>query len=227
MAFGHNLMSESGDIDKSEHRSRREEMVRTQIEARGVGDQTVLGAMRCVPRHLFLPPNAQRFAYDDSPYNIGFGQTISQPYIVAYMTELLHLQPHHKVLEIGTGSGYQTAVLAEIVKAVYSIEVVPQLQAGAEILLEALGYKNIGSRVSDGYYGWPEAAPFDAILVTAAPARTPEPLLDQLSDGGRMVIPIGESFQYLEIFHKLGDKIQKERNIGVRFVPMTGRAERN
>jgi len=198
-------------------------MVRKQIEARGVKDSLVLQAMRKVPRHLFLPSDQQRYAYDDSPFSIGYGQTISQPFIVAYMTELLNLQKHHRVLEIGTGSGYQTAILAEIVEEVNSIEIVPELKERAESLLKELAYTNLNIRVSDGYYGWPEKGPFDGILVAAAPALAPEPLLVQLADGGRMVIPVGESSQYLEVYFRDGDQIRKEQNISVRFVPMTGK----
>lgn len=201
-------------------------MVRKQIEARGVKDLLVLEAMRKVPRHLFLPSDQRCYAYEDGPFNIGYGQTISQPFIVAYMTELLRPKPHHKVLEIGTGSGYQTAILAEIVKEVYSIEIIPELREKADSLLRELGYSNLNIRVSDGYYGWPDEAPFDCILVAAAPMATPEPLLKQLADGGRMVIPVGESSQYLDTYSRVGGRIHKEQNIPVRFVPMTGRAEK-
>jgi len=200
-------------------------MVRRQIEARGVKDARVLEAMRKVPRHLFVPPDQIHNAYEDGPFGIGYGQTISQPYIVAYMTEILHLEPHHKVLEIGSGCGYQTAVLAELAGKVCGIEIIPELAERAALLLNRLGYANLNIKVADGYYGWPEKAPFDGILVAAAPVATPEPLLEQLADGGRMVIPVGESSQYLEVYRRDGKRLHKEQDIPVRFVPMTGRSE--
>ncbi|HBC46400.1 MAG TPA: protein-L-isoaspartate O-methyltransferase [candidate division Zixibacteria bacterium] len=211
------------DIDQ-QFAAQRNYMVRTQIEARGVSDRRVLDAMRSVPRHLFLPENLRRLAYDDSPVSIGYGQTISQPYIVAYMTELLQPEPTDIVLDLGTGSGYQAAILAQLVKTVYTIEIVPELKKMAETVLEHLKYANVSSRVGDGYYGWPEAAPFNGIVVAAAPGRVPEPLLKQLADGGRLVIPVGETFQYLEVYTRQGGEIKHEKNIPVRFVPRTGTA---
>jgi protein-L-isoaspartate(D-aspartate) O-methyltransferase len=219
------MMLFSGPSDGGKFQAQRDYMVRAQIEARGVTDSLVLNAMRKVPRHLFLPESAQRFAYEDSPYNIGYGQTISQPYIVALMTEILRLKPHCKVLDIGTGSGYQAAVLAEIVDSVYTIEIICPLLERADTLLKSLGYKNIFTRCGDGYDGWPEAAPFDGIVVAAAPEKVPQPLLDQLADGGRLVIPVGDAHQYLEVYTRKGQKIIREQNIPVRFVPMTGKAE--
>ncbi len=203
----------------------RDYMVRSQIESRGVRDQRVIEAMKKVPRHIFVPDQLRRFAYDDSPISIGHGQTISQPYIVAFMTELLRPKPHHKVLDIGTGSGYQAAVLAEIVGIVHTIEIVPELKAQAETILKRLGYANIISHAGDGYFGWSEDAPFDGILVAAAPEKVPEPLLDQLAEGGRLVIPVGDTFQFLEVYTREQNQIRRERNIAVRFVPMTGTAE--
>jgi protein-L-isoaspartate(D-aspartate) O-methyltransferase len=213
------------ELSDDQYQSLRDQMVKSQIEARGVTDQNVLNAMRRVPRHLFLPVNLRRFAHDDSPISIGYGQTISQPFIVAFMTELLKLKSTDKILDIGTGSGYQAAILAQLVTSVYTIEIVPELGEEADALLKQLGYANIDSRVGDGYYGWPEAAPFDSIVVAAAPERVPEPLLEQLSEGGRLVIPVGDTFQYLEVYARRGNEILREKNIPVRFVPMTGMAE--
>jgi protein-L-isoaspartate(D-aspartate) O-methyltransferase len=206
----------------------RKTMVRTQIEARGVRNPVVLDAMRSVERHRFVPETERAAAYEDHPLPIGNGQTISQPYIVALMTELLDPKIHHKVLEIGTGSGYQTAVLAEVVGQVFSIEIVEPLGKQAEQTLKELGYDNVHLRVGDGYRGWPEEAPFDGILVTAAPPHIPQPLIDQLKIGGRMVIPVGESWwgQQLQLLVKNPDgKVEVKRSIGVRFVPMTGEAQ--
>ncbi len=203
----------------------RDYMVKSQIESRGVRDPRVLEAMKKVPRHVFVPEQLRRFAYDDSPISIGHGQTISQPYIVAFMTELLRPKAHYKVLDIGTGSGYQAAVLAEVVGTVHTIEIVPELKAQADAIFNRLGYSNIISRAADGYFGWSEAAPFDGILVAAAPEKVPEPLLDQLAEGGRLVIPVGDTFQFLEVYTREQNQIRHERNIAVRFVPMTGTAE--
>ena len=205
----------------------RSEMVQNQIMARGVKDSRVIGAMMKVPRHRFVPEGKKSMAYDDGPLPIGEGQTISQPYIVALMTELLEPEPGDRILEIGTGSGYQAAVLAEIVDTVYSIEIICELQERADSTLKALGYKNVITRCGDGYIGWPEAAQFDGIIVTAAPERVPEPLLDQLKEGAKLVIPIGDYMQYLEVYTRAGDKFEKERNVPVRFVPMTGKAEQD
>lgn len=204
---------------------RRLEMVERQIAARGVRDKAVLDAMRSVPREQFVPEKSRWRAYDDGPLQIGLGQTISQPYIVALMTELIEVDSNDVVLEIGTGSGYQAAVLAEIVDSVFSIEILCELQMRADSTLKALGYENVHTRCGDGYFGWPEAAPFDAIIVTAAPEKVPDPLLEQLRDGGRLVIPVGDGIQFLEVYTRRGEEYEKRRSIPVRFVPMTGKAE--
>jgi len=205
----------------------RNRMVEEQIVARGVKDERVLAAMRKVPRHLFVPENLIPEAYDDTPLPIGHGQTISQPYIVALMTELLQLSGDEKVLEVGTGSGYQAAILGELAKEVYTIEIVEPLAKQAAERLRELGYTNVHVRHGDGYDGWPEQAPFDGIIVTAAPERIPKPLLDQLKPGGRLVIPVGAWSQDLLVVSKSPDgKITRRVVIPVRFVPMTGKAER-
>jgi protein-L-isoaspartate(D-aspartate) O-methyltransferase len=211
---------------KDPTRRPRERMVDDQIAARGISDPAVLEAMRQVPRHRFLPPDQAPNAYEDHPLPIGFDQTISQPYIVAYMTQALSLGPSDRVLEIGTGSGYQAAVLAEIVREVYTIEIVPELAEGATKILRELGYENVRARQGDGYRGWPEAAPFDAIIVTAAPRVIPQPLIDQLALDGRMVVPVGDWYQELVIVTKTSEGIVEQRTIPVRFVPMTGEATR-
>ena len=206
--------------EKTEFDRQRGEMVRLQIEARGVKDKKVLAAMKKVKRHLFVPPGLRNFAYYDQPLPIGQGQTISQPYVVALMTELLLLKGDEKVLEIGTGSGYQAAILAEMAGQVYTIEILPVLAQSSERLLNQLGYKNIKVRCGDGYQGWPEHAPFDAIIVTCAPPDIPQALIDQLADGGRLVLPLGEEAQELKVLIKKKDKIEIEDIIPVRFVPM-------
>lgn len=204
----------------------RQRMVNEQIRARGVRDPLTLEAMGKVPRHRFVPPQLRREAYDDHPLPIGEGQTISQPFIVAYMTEALALSGDERVLEIGTGSGYQAAILAEIADEVYTIEIVPSLAMGAERVLAELGYTNVSVRAGDGYRGWPQAAPFDAIIVTAAPDHVPEPLIEELAPGGRLVIPVGRDVQELRVLQKAEDgSIREDRRIPVRFVPMTGEAE--
>jgi protein-L-isoaspartate(D-aspartate) O-methyltransferase len=200
-------------------------MVVEQIERRGVRDGRVLAAMRKVPRHLFVPSEEQGYAYADTPLPIGYRQTISQPYIVAFMTEALELKPQDRVLEIGTGSGYQTAVLAELVQEVYSIDIVAPLAQQAEERLRRLGYTNVRIRVGDGYRGWPEAAPFDAIMVTAAPDHVPQPLVDQLREGGRLVVPVGRWEQDLVRLRRTPKGIHRETLLPVRFVPMTGEAQ--
>jgi len=205
---------------------KRERMVKTQIEARGVRDKLVLDAMRKVPRHLFVPENLIDQAYSDGPLPIGEGQTISQPYIVALMTELLGLKGGEKILEIGTGSGYQAAILAEIAKEVYTIEIICSLAELSEERLKEMGYENITIRCADGYQGWKEYAPFDGVIVTAAPDHIPQPLVDQLKVGGRLVIPVGDVFQELMVITKTETGIKKMNAIPVRFVPMTGEAER-
>jgi protein-L-isoaspartate(D-aspartate) O-methyltransferase len=204
----------------------RESMVRTQIAARGVKDARVLAAMRKVPRHEFVPDGVKAQAYDDTALPIGDDQTISQPYIVALMTELAALRPDAKVLEVGTGSGYQAAVLAEVARDVYSIEIVEPLAKRAEATLRRLGYERVHVRHGDGYRGWPEAAPFDAILVTAAPDTVPAPLLEQLAPAGRLVIPVGRGVQQLEVHRRTEKGIEVERVAPVQFVPMTGEAQR-
>ena len=217
--------SESGG--KESHYARlREQMVDQQIIRRDVSDKNVLRAMRTVPRHLFVPEEYRSQAYHDGPLPIDQGQTISQPYIVAIMTELLHIDSTSKVLEIGTGSGYQAAVLAEISDSVYSIEIISKLARRADSLLDSLGYTSVNIRAGDGYAGWPEAAPFDGIIVTAAAPRIPQPLIDQLKAGGRMVIPVGEYSQELMLITKDEDKVIKQSIIPVRFVPMTGEVQK-
>lgn len=201
----------------------REEMVLKTIEKRGVKNKAVLKSMKTVKRHLFVPDNAIADAYTDRPLPIGYGQTISQPYIVGYMTEVINPKPEYKVLEIGTGSGYQAAVLAEIVKEVYTIEIIPELGHAAAARLEKLGYANVHVNVSDGYFGWPEHGPYDAIIVTAAAEFVPPPLLEQLKEGGKIVIPIGSPFmnQMLMSIDKKGEKMTTKSLMPVVFVPFT------
>lgn len=195
-------------------------MVDEQIFARGIEEPHVLEAMRNVPRHLFVPESLRDRAYVDFPQQIGHGQTISQPYIVGLMTSLLRLEDDHRVLEIGTGSGYQAAVLSKLAKAVYTIEIREELAQQAKGTLERLGYENIHFRVGDGYEGWAEEAPFDAIIVTAAPPDIPEKLVEQLVVGGRLVVPVGQYFQDLMVIRKTEDGVKKRRVAAVRFVPM-------
>jgi protein-L-isoaspartate(D-aspartate) O-methyltransferase len=212
-----------GDDDLSEARHR---MVEEQVRARGVSDPRVLEAMKQVPRHLFVPGKVRDRAYADKPLPIGAGQTISQPYIVGLMTELLELKPGSKVLEIGTGSGYQSAVLSRLVSQVYTIEILPELGEQASRTLDRLGYDNVHVRIGDGYRGWPEKGPFDAIVVTAAPPYVPQPLLDQLAPGGRLVLPVGELWQDLTVYTKHRDgSFEKKNVLPVRFVPMTGKVQ--
>jgi protein-L-isoaspartate(D-aspartate) O-methyltransferase len=195
-------------------------MVADQIVARGVTDPVVLDAMRTVKRHLFVPEADRARAYEDGPLSIGFGQTISQPFIVALMTELARLTPESRVLEIGTGCGYQTAVLAACAREVWTVELEPELAARAAQALAAVGFGNVHQRVGDGSYGWPEAAPFDAIVVTAAPAEPPRALLDQLGDHGRLVIPLGTTSQSLYVITKTDGALHSKAVIPVRFVPL-------
>jgi protein-L-isoaspartate(D-aspartate) O-methyltransferase len=201
---------------------RREAMVRNTIEARGVHDSRTLAAMRKVPRHLFVPAALENEAYGDYPLPIGHGQTISQPYIVAFMTEALGLKGGEHVLEVGTGSGYQAAVLAEMVAEVDSIEIVEPLAIEAAQRLARLGYENVHVRAGDGYAGWPAKAPFDAIMITAAAPRIPEPLKQQLKDGGRLIVPVGSDLQDLVLVTRHGTTFKQRRVLPVRFVPMTG-----
>ncbi len=201
----------------------RKRMVEKQIIARGIKDERVIGAMLKVPRHLFIPQKYYHYAYSDSPVPIGYGQTISQPYIVALMTEELNLSSTDKVLEIGTGSGYQAAILAELAKEVYTIEIIEPLAREAEDRLKKLGYDNIKVKAGDGYLGWPEYAPFDRIIVTCAPTEIPKPLVDQLKEGGVMVIPVGSAgFQYLYRVKKVMGEMETEKIVPVSFVPLTG-----
>ena len=206
----------------------RRRMVDEQVRARGVDDRRVLAAMEQVPRHHFVPEDVRGSAYDDRPLPIGEGQTISQPYVVGLMTELLDLEPGDRVLEIGTGSGYQAAVLSRLVADVYTIEIVAPLGERARRTLERLGYGNVHVRIGDGYEGWPEAAPFDAIIVTAAPPQVPQPLLDQLAVGGKLVVPVGSSWQDLTVYTRRRDgSFHRDTVLPVRFVPMTGEAQKN
>ena len=209
---------------RDSYASTREEMVADQIAGRGVEDEAVLAAMRAVPRHEFVPDRHLNQAYEDHPLPIGQGQTISQPYIVALMTEILHVEAGDRVLEVGTGSGYQAAVLAELDTEVYTIEIIPELAAKAEECLDRLGYENVHVRNADGYFGWEEHAPYDAIIVTAAPDHLPPPLTEQLKEGGRMVIPIGPigAVQTLWLFEKQDGELVSTNLGAVRFVPLTG-----
>jgi len=215
--------------DKDPFAAARNAMVRDQLSGpgRAITNARVLAVMRKVPRHEFVPERNRSLAYEDGPLPIGYGQTISQPYVVAFMTERLDPKPTDRVLEIGTGSGYQAAVLAELVAEVYTIEIVEPLARRAETDLKRLGYKNVTVRAGDGYKGWPEAAPFDAIIVTCAPENVPEPLVEQLKDGGRMMIPVGPAGnQDLVLLRKQGNRLEKRATLPVRFVPMTGEAQK-
>ena len=199
----------------------REHMVKTHMEARGIRDPRVLAAMRKTPRHLFVPDALRSRAYDDTPLPIGFSQTISQPYIVASMSDLLDVEPGHRVLEIGTGSGYQAAVLAQLAAEVYTMEIVEPLARQSEALLKRLGYNNVSVRFGDGYKGWPEKAPFDRIILTASPPEIPQTLIDQLKPGGKLVSPEGREWQELVIISKdLGGRVERKIAYAVMFVPM-------
>jgi len=200
----------------------RQRMVQEQLVPRGIKEGRVLAAMAKVPREEFVPADSRAATYEDGPLPIGYGQTISQPYIVAFMTEQLRSKPSDRVLEIGTGSGYQAAILAELTAEVYTIEIVEPLARNAEVTLQRLGYKNVHVKVGDGYSGWLEHAPFDAIIVTCAPDHVPQQLTDQLKDGGRMVIPVGERFaQQLYLLEKQNGRLRESAVLPVRFVPMT------
>jgi protein-L-isoaspartate(D-aspartate) O-methyltransferase len=201
----------------------RQRMVADQMRGRDIKDPRVLGAIEKVPRHLFVPEGVRREAYSDHPLPIGHDQTISQPYIVAFMTEALDVQPEHKVLEIGTGSGYQAAVLGELAREVYTMEIVEPLAESARRTLESLGYKNVHVRAGNGYGGWPEQAPFDRIMVTAAPEEVPPALVEQLKMNGVMAIPVGDVIQELRILRRTPQGMNTLRTLPVRFVPMTGK----
>lgn len=212
---------------QDDYKAQREQMIKTQLLARDIIDPITLKAMREVKRHEFVPVSMKKYAYQDGPLAIGNGQTISQPYIVAYMTQELKLKPEHRVLEIGTGSGYQAAILAKIVDSVYTIEIVEPLGIIAKKTFKRLGYENIFTRIGDGYHGWPDKAPFDAIIVTAAVKEIPPALLDQLAEGGRMIIPVGQIRYHrnLVLATKKNGKIKTRKRIPVAFVPFTRNKE--
>jgi protein-L-isoaspartate(D-aspartate) O-methyltransferase len=207
--------------------AQRQQMVQRQLMSRGINDARVLAAMAKVPREEFVAPESRVASYEDGPLPIGYGQTISQPYVVAFMTEQLRPKPSDRVLEVGTGSGYQAAILAELVSKVYSIEIVEPLAKSAEATLQRLCYKNVHLKIGDGYKGWPEEGPFDAIIVTCAPDKVPQQLVDQLKDDGRMVIPVGDRFaQQLYLLEKKNGQLKQSATLPVRFVPMTTDAQK-
>jgi len=215
------IAGEPGDASADDRATERREMVAQQLKRRGIEDVDVLRAMAKVPRHRFVPQALQAMAYADQPLPIGHDQTISQPYIVALMSEVLTVRPGQRVLEVGTGSGYQAAVLAEMGVTVYSIEIIPELGRRAATVLGELGYEGVNLKIGDGYQGWPEAAPFDGIIVTCAPGDIPEPLTEQLAEGGRLVIPVGDGFaQKLVRLTKTEGRLVEEKIVDVRFVPM-------
>lgn len=229
LLFTASLTNVASSAEEARFAAARERMVRDQLASpwRGITNPRVLTVMGKVPRHEFVPEEFRSQAYADHPVPIGHGQTISQPYIVAFMTEQLEPTPADRVLEIGTGSGYQAAVLAGLVKEVYTIEIIEPLAKRAEADLKRLSYTNVHVRAGDGYKGWPKAAPFDAIIVTCAPERVPQPLVEQLKDGGRMIIPVGPAGdQQLVLLRKQGGRLEKLAVLPVRFVPMTGEAQR-
>ncbi len=206
--------------------AQRRQMVQQQLLTRGITDARVLAAMAKVPREEFVPAESRAASYEDGPLPIGYAQTISQPYVVAFMTEQLRPKPTDHVLEVGTGSGYQAAILAELASEVYSMEIVEALAKTAETILQRLGYKNVHLKTGDGYKGWPEMAPFDAIIVTCAPDKVPQPLVDQLKESGRMVIPVGDRFaQQLYLLEKSNGQLKQSATLPVRFVPMTGEGQ--
>lgn len=208
---------------QTDYREKRAEMVQQQLRGRDIDNPSVLAAMMEVERHRFVPDEIKGLAYEDRPLPIGYSQTISQPYIVAFMTQALNPEPDDKILEIGTGSGYQAAVLAEIVDSVYTIEILPELGKNSQQLFQKLGYENIMTKIGDGYKGWPQHAPFDGIVVTAAPEQIPPPLKAQLKEGGRMIIPVGpkNNIQQLQVIEKENGKLKKRTVMSVRFVPFT------
>ncbi len=216
-------MNQSNDFSRQ---AERDWMVDTQIVTKGITDPAVIAAMRQVPRHQFIPDQESEDAYGDYPLSIGYDQTISQPFIVAYMTDALKLQPGEKVLEIGTGSGYQAAILAELVVQVFTIEIVKPLAQFARDNLSMLGYDQVWVRAGDGYQGWPEERPFEAIIITAAPDHIPSPLLEQLAVGGRLILPVGDDSQNLVLIRRTEEGYQRTELLPVRFVPMTGEAEK-
>ncbi len=217
--FGFTLLASPSEQDFA---VARQHMVEDQIKGRGVTDSRVTEVMSSVPRHEFVPENYRAHAYEDHPLPIGYGQTISQPYIVSFMTEQLRPQPTDRVLEVGTGSGYQAAVLSKLVAEVYTIEIVKPLAQRAEVDLRRLNYSNVKVKAGDGYKGWPEHAPFDAIIVTAAPDHVPQPLIDQLKEGGRMIIPVGgREMQQLYLLEKHAGKLTRRAVLPVNFVPLT------
>jgi protein-L-isoaspartate(D-aspartate) O-methyltransferase len=213
-------------VAQDAHTKAREGMVKNQLIAGGITNSEVLKAMSDIPRHEFVPAAVRPFAYMNGPLPIGHGQTISQPFIVAFMTQALELTKDDRVLEVGTGSGYQAAILGKLCKEVYSIEIVPELAQSSAQLLARLGFENVHVKAGDGYLGWPERAPFDAIIVTCAPDHLPEPLVNQLKEGGRLIIPIGGegTIQQLVLLRKMEGKVLRENMLDVRFVPMTGKA---
>jgi len=214
------LITKGWAKDSDPYKKARQQMVLQQIERRGIQDQRVIKAMRKVKRHLFVNKSQRRYAYKDRPVPIGYKQTISQPLIVAYMTEMAQLKEDDIVLEIGTGSGYQAAILAEIVKEVYTIEIIQPLAIKARLLLNDLGYKNVHFKHGDGYQGWPEHAPYDVIIVTAAPKEIPQKLIEQLKIKGRLIIPVGDDFQQLFLITKTEEGTEERKLIPVRFVPL-------
>ncbi|MGC9311145.1 MAG: protein-L-isoaspartate(D-aspartate) O-methyltransferase [Sediminispirochaetaceae bacterium] len=224
--FPEGLSDQAAGERSCERADERQAMVRSQLYDRGITDRKVLGAMSNVPRHLFVPEQERRRAYADTPLPIGHGQTISQPYVVALMTWLLDISPGDRILEVGTGSGYQAAVLAELTDRVYSIEIIEALAEGAEKSLAAAGYPLVKVRRGDGYYGWPDAAPFQGIIITAAAGHVPPPLIEQLAPGGRIIVPLGSPYQIqiLTVVEKDADgRVRSEQLMPVRFVPMTGK----